>query len=269
MTFPRTNWDILQLLRTGDAEQRSGMLGEIVTIYGPPLFALARHESQGSLSRQDCEDVLGDFFLKCAQEDVIERADPAKGRFRNFLARSFKNFMLNWIRDRSAQSRAPSGGLLSLHHLVDKHGRKLEPLAGESADDTLNRVFRLALFDTALGAFEKSCRSTGQDRKYQVYMSREIIPEQEGTAAPSYEALAAQYGFSSEDAVGRAVRTAREEFRNLLLALIAQDSVSSIEAQAEFKLVLATGLQRERPSVAESRSGWFSWLRNWGSQPAK
>jgi len=27
-----TNWDILQRLRTGDAEQRSGMLGEIVTV---------------------------------------------------------------------------------------------------------------------------------------------------------------------------------------------------------------------------------------------
>src|SRR5262245_55821094 len=132
MAFPMTNWDILQLLRTGDPEQRTGMLGEIVTIYGPPLFALARHESQGKLSRPDCEDLVGDFFLKCVQEDVIERADPVKGRFRNFLAKSFKNFMLNWIRDRSAGVRTPSGGMLSLHELVDKHGRVLEPRAGES-----------------------------------------------------------------------------------------------------------------------------------------
>ena len=269
MSFPLTNWDILQLLRTGDAEQRSGMLGEIVTIYGPPLFALARHEGQGALSRQDCEDVIGDFFLKCVQEDVIERADPAKGRFRNFLARSFKNFLLNWIRDRSAKSRSPSGGLLSLHNLIDKHGRKLEPLAGESADETLDRVFCLSLFDTAPGAFEKSCRSTGQEKKYCAYMSREIIPKQGGTREPSYEALAEQYGFPSEDAVGRAVRTARDEFRYLLLALIAQDSVSSIDVQAEFKLVLATGLHHDGPPLVESRSGWFSRLRGMVRQPAR
>ncbi len=260
MAFPMTNWDILQLLRTGDAEQRSGMLGEILTIYGPPLFALARHESQGALSWQDCEDLVGDFFLKCVQGDVIERADPAKGRFRNFLARSFKNFMLNWIRDKTARVRTPSGGMVSLHELVDKHGRALEPRAGESGEEILDRVFRLALFENALTAFEKACRSAGQEKKYRLYVRREITPEREGTPAPSYSALADEFGLPSEDAVGRVVRAARDEFRSLLLALIRQDSVSSSEAQIEVKLVLATGLQPWSSTSSDSRSGWFARL---------
>ena len=257
MAFPLTNWDILQLLRTGDAKQRAGMLGEIVTLYGPPLFALARHESQPALSRQDCEDLVGDFFLKCVQDDVIERADPAKGRFRNFLARSFKNFMLNWIRDRSAQVRAPSGGFVSLHTLVDRHGRALEPLAGESGEEILDRVFRLSLFECALTAFEQACCSSGQEKKFRVYVRREITPEREGTRVPSYSALADEFGFPSEDAVGRAVRTARDEFRLLLLALIKKDAVSAKEAEAEFRLTIASGLQSSR-SPAASRSGWFA-----------
>jgi RNA polymerase sigma factor (sigma-70 family) len=260
MAFPMTNWDILQLLRTGDAEQRAGMLGEIVTIYGPPLFAFARHESQGALSRQDCEDLVGDFFLKCVQEDVIERADPAKGRFRNFLARSFKNFMLNWIRDRSTQVRSPSGGMVSLHDLVDRHGRALEPQAGESGEEILDRVFRLSLFENALKAFEKACCSAGQEKKYRLYVRREITPEREGTRVPSYSALAEEFGLPSEDAVGRAVRAARDEFRSLLLALIKQDAVSSNDAETEYRLILATGLQSSRSAPSASRSGWFARL---------
>jgi RNA polymerase sigma factor (sigma-70 family) len=261
MSFPMTNWDILQALRTGDADQRSGMLGEIVTIYGPPLFAFARHESHGSLTRQDCEDVVSDFFLKCVEEDIIERADPEKGRFRNFLARSFRNFMLNWIRDRSARVRAPSGGLVSIHELVDRHGHALEPRAGESADQTLDRVFRLTLFETALAAFEKSCGRQRQEKKFLLYMRREVIPEREGTAPPPYSALAEEYGLPSEDAVGRVVRTARDEFQSLLLALIRQDAVSSTNVQTEFKLVLATGLQRAGSEPAAAGGGWFSRLR--------
>jgi RNA polymerase sigma factor (sigma-70 family) len=260
MAFPMTNWDILQLLRTGDAEQRAGMLGEIVTIYGPPLFAFARHESQGSLSRQDCEDLVGDFFLKCVEEDVIERADPAKGRFRNFLARSFKNFMLNWIRGRAAQVRTPSGGLVSLHELVDRHGRAFEPRAGESGEEILDRVFRLSLFERALAAFEKACRSADQEKKYLLYVRREILPERDGTRVPSYAALADEFGLPSEDAVGRVVRAARDEFRALLIALIRQDAVSSKDAETEFRLILATGLQSGRAAPSHSRSGWFARL---------
>ena len=265
MAFPLTNWDILLLLRTGDAKQRAGMLGEIVTLYGPSLFALARHESQPPLSRQDCEDLVGDFFLKCVQDDVIERADPSKGRFRNFLARSFKNFMLNWIRDRAAQVRAPSGGLVSLHNLVDRHGRALEPLAGESGEEILDRVFRLSLFECALTAFEQACRSAGQEKKFRAYVQREITPERDGTPVPSYTKLAEELGFPSEDAVGRAVRTARDEFRLLLLSLIKKDAVSARDAEAEFRLTVASGLQSWRtPPATVLRSGWLARLTGIG-----
>jgi RNA polymerase sigma-70 factor (ECF subfamily) len=260
MSFPVTNWDILQRLRSADARQRSGMLGEIVQMYGPSLFAFALHESRGSLTRQDCEDLVGDFFLKCVEGDVIERADQAKGRFRNFLARSFKNFMLNWIRDRSTSARVPPGGVVSLHELVNRHARAMEPRAGETADDMLDRVFRLSVFDRALAAFERSCRSCGQEARYQMFLRREILPQREGVPVPTYDVLAAEFGLPSEDAVGRAVRGARDEFRTLLLALIAQDSVAAEDLQAELKLVLATGLQPWRTGlqVNEARPGWFA-----------
>jgi len=260
MSFPMTNWDILEALRTCDAEERSGMLGEIVTIYGPSLFAFARYESFGSLTRQDCEDVVGDFFVKCLAEGLFDRADQAKGRFRNFLARSFRNFMLNWIRDRSTGVRAPSGGLVSIHGLVDHHGRALEPRAGESVDETLDRVFRLSLFETALAAFHKSCGLQGDATKFHLFVRREITPERDGTTPPTYFVLAREYGLPSEDAVGRAIRSARNEFHSLLLAMIKQDAVASMDVQTEFKLVLATGLRPSGADPAPVRTGWFSRL---------
>ncbi len=243
MAFPTTEWNIVEALRVGDADQRSGALGEIIELYGPALFALARFESHGALSRQDCEDVVGDFFLKCVEAGVLGRADRARGRFRNFLAKTFKNFMRNWIRDRAAGIRMPSGGMVSLHDLIDRHGQALEPRVGEAGEEALDRILRASLFDRALAELEQTCRESGQEKKYRLFIRREITPEREGTAVPSYPALAKEFGLSSEDAVGRIIRAARDEFYSLLHARVSRDCESSKEAHVELKLVLATGLR--------------------------
>lgn len=125
MTWPTTRWGLLDILRNGDEGQRSSAMGELISLYGPPLFAFARHEWRSTLSREDCEDLVADFFVKCLQQVLLERADPAKGRFRSYLAKSFKNFGLNEIRDGAAGIRSPRGGLVSLHELIEKHGLHL------------------------------------------------------------------------------------------------------------------------------------------------
>ena len=242
MAFPTTRWNILDNLRMSDADRRARALGEITTLYGPALFAFARYESKGALSREDCEDVVGDFFLKCVEQDVLQRADRLRGRFRNFLAKTFKNFMRNWIRDRAAGIRAPAGGVVSLHELIDRHGQALEPRAGEAADDTLVRVLRVSLFDSTLREFESACYESGQQKKYRLYVQREISPPRDGTAVPGYAALAVEFALPSEDAVGRVIRAARDEFHAMLLERIGRDCESSAEADLEFKLVVATAL---------------------------
>lgn len=234
MTWQKTRWGLVDLLRDGSVDERSEALGEIIAIYGPPLLALARHR-HSRLSREDCEDIVADFFVKCIAKPVLQQADPARGRFRNFLAKSFQYFALNWVRDRS-----PRVPLASLEELLDRHHQAYEPRTDESPEDTYIRVLRLALFDYTLTEFEKACRAAGQDKKFEIFLRREIDPLR-GATAPSYATLAADFGMPSEDAVGRIVRAARDEFESRLLAQITSDSESAAEAEAELRLVMACG----------------------------
>ncbi len=243
MAWPTTQWGILDAIRDGDPTRRSEALGEIVVIYGPGLVAFARYESDGALTHADCEDVVQDFFYKCLTRDVLERADRTRGKFRNFLAKTFKHFMINWIRDRNAGIRMPPGGVIPLHELVDRLGRDMEPRSGESAEQAYERLVRSSLFGYMLSEFEKSCRAAGQGKKYELYVRHDIEPGRDGGDAPSYAALARDFNLPSEDAVGRVIRAARDEFSSLLLAKVAHDTESPAEAEIEFKLVVAACLR--------------------------
>jgi RNA polymerase sigma factor (sigma-70 family) len=246
MTYPPTKWGTVEMVRSGTPEQRDAALAEIITLYGPPLVAFARHESRGALSREDCEDVVHDFFLRCVEGRVLEEADPARGRFRNFLARSFKNSMLNAIRYQRASMRTPAAGLFSLHELIEQYGDILESRADASGDDALDRVFRLSLFTNTLMQFGKNCSAVGHSRKFQMFVRREIAPARADVPPPSYAALAAEFGLPSDAAVGHVIRAARNEFVELLLTRIREDfgaSGESEDIEQELQLVLAAGLR--------------------------
>jgi hypothetical protein len=94
-----------------------------------------------------------------------------------------------------------------------------------------------------LAEFGHRSRATGHEKTFRLFLLRDVKPLREGTAVPTYAALAEEFGLASENAANKLVLAAREEFRGLLLAAIGRDCVSPDEAQAECELVLATALR--------------------------
>ena len=242
MRFPTTQWNILDVIKAGDEGGRREALGEVISIYGAPLFAFARRQSRGTLVPQDCEDLVNGFFLKCLEGDVLQRADHARGRFRNFLARSFKNYMLNVDRAARTAKGAPGGGFVSLQSLTDDHGPALEPRTNETPEDAFERVLRRSVFMRLLSVFEGRCLAAGQEKKYQLFLLHEIKPRMDGTPVPTYAELARELNLASENAANKVLLAAREEFRTLLVAEVSRDCESQKEAQVECEFVLATAL---------------------------
>jgi len=243
MPFPTTQWNLLEAVKVGSEDQRRDALGKIVSIYGPPLYAFARRETPHGWTREDCEDLVSDFFLRCMESSVFERADRQRGRFRNLLAKAFHNHLRNAVRDRLAQARMPRGGLISLQDLTERFGASIEPRDAESAWDVYYRILRSSLFAETLTEFEARCRAAGQVKKYVLFLRREIEPERDGIARLGYKELAEELHLASEDAVGRIIRAAKDEFRALLLAKISDDCESDKEAEVELELVLGAGLR--------------------------
>jgi hypothetical protein len=247
MSCPTTNWALFEDLKDADDVRRWTAFGELAESYGPPLFAFARITRWSvALSREDCQDLVSNFFLRCIEQrstggrSVLERADPALGRFRSYLLKSFTYFVLNEIRNGLAGKRAPAGAPpISLDALLEKHGARFEPLAHESPEDAYNRVLRVSLFEQTVEEFNHACKAAGQEKKFLVFFRHAIAPDRNGTATPSYADLAGECGLPSVDAVGRVVRGAQSEFRELLRRRVAKDAESPAEADIELERVLA------------------------------
>jgi RNA polymerase sigma-70 factor (ECF subfamily) len=243
MKFPTTQWNIVDTLKDEDREARRAALGEIIALYGPPLLALALRQSPGTRSAEDCEDFVNDFFLRCVEGGILARADRARGRFRSFLAASFKYFVANEQRSNRTQRRRPSGGFVSLALITEAFGPALEPRTAETPEDAFTRVLRRSLFEKVLREFALDCRAAGQETMFQLFLRRDVTPVRDGTPVPSYAALARECGLPSENAANKQALAARDAFRARLLAAASRDCASAAEAQAECELILSTALR--------------------------
>jgi RNA polymerase sigma-70 factor (ECF subfamily) len=82
------------VLAASDRDQSQGReaMQQLCVRYWFPLYAFVRR--RGCESNQ-AQDVIQGFFLRLLENDVLSKADRQRGRFRNFLLASLKNFLAN------------------------------------------------------------------------------------------------------------------------------------------------------------------------------
>ena len=67
-----------------EAAEARAALEELYRLYCYPVYAFIRRRGH---SRQDAQDLTQDFFIHLLEKNTLSRADPQRGRFRNFLGR--------------------------------------------------------------------------------------------------------------------------------------------------------------------------------------
>lgn len=100
--FSTTRWTVVfEAARESRGANRPA-LGAIVEKYWKPLYFVARHRG---LSPADAEDAAQSFFEAVIQGDLLEKADPAKGRFRTYLMTAWKRYLIDVYRHQNRQKR--------------------------------------------------------------------------------------------------------------------------------------------------------------------
>src|SRR4051812_38820201 len=97
MQFPSTHWSLVEQAAQSDYSHKQDALSALVIRYTPALRTyLVR--SMG-LDIDHAEDVLQQFILtKLVEQEVIQSAEQARGRFRSFLVATLERFALNSLR---------------------------------------------------------------------------------------------------------------------------------------------------------------------------
>lgn len=115
-----TRWSLILAARGHDGAARDA-LAELCTAYRPVLLAYFRRHGDG----ERAEDETQAFFLHFLQQNLAERAEPARGSFRAFLFTAAENHRRERLR---AEVAAKRGG--GIRHEPDA----LQDLSDERAD---------------------------------------------------------------------------------------------------------------------------------------
>lgn len=184
--FPRTDW--AELRRAAAAEQLP--LDRLIRLYWQPLkiyfvAAFPSLKDQADLMLQDfAED-------KLLQEGWLRKADQSRGRFRDFLKTSLRNFVLNRLNLR--ESRNPPVSLDNLEHELPE-----PPAVAEAFDLAWTR----AVLAETLRRMEADCKNPGADQPrrgniWELFRLRLLEPVFNDAAPPPYDQLIEQFGLKS------------------------------------------------------------------------
>jgi RNA polymerase sigma factor (sigma-70 family) len=132
--FLTTRWTVVFQAAVEDSGAGRPALSEIIRKYWRPLYFFARHRG---LSAADAEDATQAFLAGFLDGKLLERADPAKGRFRTYMLTAWKRYLVDLHRHDTREKR---GGTLATLSIDAGQGER-EWLELSAADTDPDRVF--------------------------------------------------------------------------------------------------------------------------------
>jgi len=223
--FPRTDW--ADLGKAAQAEPAP--LDRLIRLYWQPLkiFLLTTFPSL----REQADTLLQDFAEdKLLQEGWLRKADQNRGRFRDFLKTSLRNFVLNRLNLKEV--KCPPIPLDEVEHEIP------EPQAASEAFDL---AWARAVLSETLRRMEADCRNpaAAQPRRGQIwelFRVRLLEPVFDGTPAPAYEELIDRFGLKSPTDASNTLLSAKRIFKTHLNQVIKEyagkDAAAAVEVKA-------------------------------------
>ncbi|MEO6808441.1 MAG: sigma factor [Isosphaeraceae bacterium] len=234
-----TCWGDLQQAHSGAIDNVRAAQERIVTRYGPAIHRYLRAIVHNP---DEAEELFQTFALRFVRGD-FHRADPGRGRFRDYL----KSALVRLVYDRQRQlSRQPSP-------LPDDHPDPAEASPSTNLDDEFLRIWREELLNRAWTNMADLDRHRGQPL-YEVLQYRANYPDLR--SADIAEHFTARLGRPlGPEWARKRLHEARTLFVNLLLEEVAQTVESSAVEAIEEELIDLDLLKYCRPALDRRRTG--------------
>ena len=230
-SFQRTQWTEILDARTLDPDRQRELIGRIMGKYWKPVYAYLRRKGRDN---EDAKDLTQGFFVEVVLgRELIQRADPHKGRFRTFLLTALDRYVRSAHRKDVAAMRRPNGPLVSLDGIMDG-----EPAAAgheASPEAAFAYAWAVQLLDEVLDSVAASCRQAGQAEHWEVFRRTVVGPILTGSPAPSLSALCAELRIANEKRAANMNVTVKRRFQSVLRAKVRQSVESEADVEAEIR----------------------------------
>ena len=168
--FATTRWSLIRQRRaTGAPSQVDPGLAQLCQIYWRPIFTFIFRRGY---SPHDAQDLTQDFFVTIMEGNLLQSADPERGRFRSLLLRSLKNFLIDVAVKRGRHKRGGNVQFVSWDNWMAEAAAQLSLPAAkvESAppETLFDAGWAAAIAGEALRRLRLECESKGRRRVYEV-----------------------------------------------------------------------------------------------------
>ena len=231
--FLTTHWPLIE--KVGDEGDRYGnLIALLIKNYWKPVYCYLRHKGYGN---EDAKDLTQGFFHEVVLDrNLVQRADPAKGRFRSFLLHALNQYLINERDKRMAKKRIPQRKLVSLGSVnlptlpqgVDKW----------SSEDVYNYAWLSALLDRVLAEVEKSCLAKGMELHWQVFRERVAQPTLSNLPAPSLAEVCKRHDIEDPGKASNMMLTVKRRFQAVLRQHVRSTVISEGRIPGEVREIL-------------------------------
>jgi hypothetical protein len=207
--FPRTDWAELGPAAVADAAR----LDRLIRLYWPPLriFLVASFPSL-----KDQADVLLQEFAedKILKTGWLQRADPQRGQFRDFLKISLRHFILDRL-SRAEVKHAP----LSLDEL------EIDLPAPEETSEAFDLTWVRTVLAETLRRMEADCKDPAADQPrrgqiWEMFRIRLLEPLFNDAPQVPYDQLIESFGLKSPTDASNMLLSAKRIFKTQLTQVI-------------------------------------------------
>jgi DNA-directed RNA polymerase specialized sigma24 family protein len=235
--FITTRWSLIRLRGPAGAKTKvDPALVQLCQIYWRPIFTFIYRRGY---TEEDAQDLTQDFFLTIVEGNLLQIADPNRGRFRSLLLRSLKNFLIAAAVKRRRNKRGGQVQFVSWEKWMADAASQLSLSAAAMETSPPEALFdagwAAAIAEEALRRLRLECESKGRRAVYDVlqpYLTSE-------RSEISYDDLARALG-GSELSVKSLLHHFRIRYRGLLREEIAKTVETEANVDDEIRYLCAT-----------------------------
>jgi RNA polymerase sigma factor (sigma-70 family) len=229
--FATTHWSVVMAAGKSDSAQAAQALEQLCRTYWYPLYAFVRRQGHAA---HDAEDLTQEFFARFLAKEYFGRADPALGRFRNFLLACLKHFLSEQWRQAGRLKRGGGQTIVSWDSLMAEERYRSEPTDPLTPEKVFDRRWALTLLEQTLTRLGEEQSAAG---KGEVFASLKDYLWGEGSLA-GYTEVAARLGMT-EGALKVAVHRLRQRYRELLREEVAHTVGAAHEIDEELRYLVS------------------------------
>ena len=226
--LPNTRWSEVNLSKDTATEEGLAALDSLLTRYRPAVITYLR--TKFNISQEDAEDTFQAFVeKKILVQNLLRHAEPARGRFRDFLLTSVRHFAISEIRRRRSRKRTPETDAVPLHFLREEQ----LPRAADPEADGFGLTWSTVVINSTLRELRDRCYREERQSVWEVLWERTLSPMLEDSPPTAYEELVARYAFNSPSEAFNTLHTGKRMFRRHMRNIVAEYATGAAEVEEE------------------------------------